>query len=98
MIKKYKIPCPNCHAFKLWSWSPAGLALSLLLGAIVTACIPIVGWILFIPLMLGAALIAPITIVLYLIPKMRVVTVHCRQCEWTGKPESLPSLKPQTAS
>ena len=98
MIKKHKIACPNCHTFKLWSWSPAGLSLSLFVGSIITACIPILGWLLFIPLALADLVIVPVTIVLYLIPKMRVVTVHCRQCEWTGTPESLPSLKPQTAS
>ena len=92
MLKKHKIACPHCHAFKLWSWSPAGLAFSLFLGSIITACVPIIGWLLLIPIVLADALLLPVTIVLYLIPKMRVVTVHCRQCEWTAKPESLQSL------
>jgi hypothetical protein len=98
MLKKLKIACPQCHAYKLWSWSPAGLALSLVLGSIITMCIPIIGWLLFIPLALADVVLIPATIVLYLIPKMRIVTVRCRQCEWTGLPASLTSLKPQTAS
>jgi len=97
MLKKHKVPCPNCHAFKLWSWSTAGLCLSLLLGSIVTACIPIIGWLLIIPLAIVDIILLPVTIVLYLLPKMRIVTVRCRQCEWKGTPESLPSLKTQTA-
>jgi len=98
MLKKYKIACPNCHAYKLWSWSPAGLAFSLVLGGIITACVPIIGWLLIIPLALADLVLIPAAIVLYLIPKMRVVTVRCRECEWTGSPASLPSLNPQTAS
>jgi hypothetical protein len=98
MIKKYKIACPNCRAFKLWSWSPAGMCLSAVLGSIITACIPIIGWLLFIPLALADFVLIPATIVFYLIPKMRIVTVRCRQCEWTGLPASLSSLKPHTAS
>jgi hypothetical protein len=96
MFKKYKIPCPNCHAFKLVSWSPAGLLLTLLVGSIITACIPIIGWLLIIPIALLDAVLLPATIVLYLIPKMREVTVQCRQCEWKGKPDVLPSLRIQT--
>jgi hypothetical protein len=97
MLKKYKIACPNCHAFKLWSWSPAGLAASLLFGSIITAAIPIIGWLLLIPIALADILLLPVAVVLYLIPKMRVVMVRCRQCDWLGEPQSLTALTPQQA-
>jgi hypothetical protein len=89
MLKKYKVPCPNCHAYALWSSSPAGLALTLLLGSVIIACIPIIGWLLLIPIAFLDIILLPATIVLYLIPKMRIVTVRCRQCEWKGHPTSL---------
>jgi hypothetical protein len=97
MYKKHKVPCPNCHEYKLVSWSPAGLSLTLLLGAVVTACVPIIGWLLIIPLGLLAAALVPVTLALYLIPKMRVVTVKCRRCEWKGQPNSLQSLQSRVA-
>jgi hypothetical protein len=94
MLKKHKVPCPNCEAYKIWSWSPAGLAFTLFLGSIITACVPIIGWILIVPLALLDILLLPITIVLFLIPKMRTVTAYCRQCEWRGSPKLLSSLRP----
>jgi hypothetical protein len=95
MYKKHKIPCPNCHAYKLVSSSPAGFALTLFLGSILFACIPVLGWLLIAPLALLDLLLLPTTIVLFLIPKMRKVTIRCRQCEWKGDPIS--SLQPKTA-
>lgn len=89
MYKKLKTPCPNCVSYKLSSWSPAGLALTFLLGSILLLCVPIVGWLLAVPLMLAAAVLVPITIVLYLIPSMRLVTARCRQCQWNGSPALL---------
>jgi hypothetical protein len=86
MYKKLKAPCPNCASYKLYSWSPAGLALTLLLGSIVLACVPIIGWLLIIPLGLTAIVLLPIVVTLYFIPRMRVVTARCRQCEWKGSP------------
>lgn len=89
MYKKLKVPCPNCAAYKLSSWSPAGLALTLFIGAILVACIPVIGWLLAIPLLLAAAVLLPVVVILYSVPKMRVVTARCKQCEWRGLSASL---------
>jgi hypothetical protein len=98
MYKKHKVPCPQCHAFKLVSWSPAGLSLTLLLGSVITVCIPVLGWILIIPIALADIVLISLTVVLYMIPTMRQVTVRCRQCDWKANEDILPTLKPQTAS
>jgi len=86
MFKKLKVPCPNCHAYKLFSWSPAGMSFTLLVGSIVGACVPIIGWLLLLPLLMGALVLFPTTFILYLIPAMRRVTVRCRQCEYRSSP------------
>lgn len=89
MRKKLKQPCPNCHAYKVWSRSPAGFTLTLLLGSLIVACIPIIGWFFIIPLALLDIILLPLTIILYCIPIMRVVTARCSQCSWKGNPEEL---------
>ena len=95
MFKKLKVPCPNCKAYKLFSWSPAGLSLGITVTALIFACVPIIGWLFLVPILFAEIILIPTTIVLYLIPKMRVVTARCRQCEWKSTEQPF-LLKPQT--
>ena len=76
--------CPHCSQYKLMWWSPARMTLYLLAGSVITVCIPILGLILLIPIILADIVLIPTAIILYLIPRARRLELRCWSCKWHG--------------
>ena len=80
-----KIACPNCGQYKLMRMSPAKWCLYILVFGNIFIFVPIIGWLLAIPMLIADIGLIPATIILYCMPKMRHLTLKCRACKWNGE-------------
>jgi hypothetical protein len=79
--------CPNCGHFKLYLWSPARMALYCTVAGILVVCVPVIGWLLAIVILPAEIVLTIATIVLYMVPAMRRITLKCWHCKWQSAPE-----------